>query len=105
MTTVLWPATSGDPQGPSLREGYKQEGNQLFTQVDSDRTRGNRFKLKERKFRLDIKEKFFTQRIVRCWNRLPRQVVDAPSLEVFRDPGQPDLVGGSPVCSRGVGNG
>jgi len=67
-----------------LKGDRKQERNQLFTRLDSDRTRGNGFKLGEGRLRLDVRGKFFTQGVVRCWNRLPRKVVDPPSLEVFK---------------------
>ena len=52
--------------------------------VCRDRMRGNSFKLKEGRFRLVTRKKFFTVRVARCWNRLPREAVDALGLEVSK---------------------
>ncbi|KFM05023.1 hypothetical protein AS27_15671, partial [Aptenodytes forsteri] len=67
-----------------LKEAYKKDGSNLFSRACCDRTRGNGFKLKGGRLRLDIRKKFFTLRVVKHWHRLPREAVDAPSLETFQ---------------------
>ncbi|KAK4830834.1 hypothetical protein QYF61_013763 [Mycteria americana] len=66
-----------------IKGACKKDGERLFTKCCSNR-RGNGFKPKEGRFRLDIRKKCFTLRVVKHWNRLPREVVDAPSPEVFK---------------------
>jgi len=65
-----------------LTGAYRKDGERLFTGACSDRTRADGFKLKEGRFSLDVRKKFFTLRVVRPWHRLLGEVVDAPSLEV-----------------------
>ena len=64
-----------------LKGAYRKAWEGLFIRAGSDRMRGNSFKLEVGRLRLDIRMKFFTVRVVRCWNRLPSEFVDVPSLE------------------------
>jgi len=75
-----------------LQGGCQEDGAKLFSVVPSDRTKDSRHKLKHRKFRLNMRKNFFPLRVMEPWNRLPREVVESPSLKIFktgRSPVQP----------------
>jgi len=67
-----------------LKGVYKKDEDKLFGRACGNRTKDNSFKLREVRYRLAIRKKFFTMGLVKHWNRFPREVVDAPSMETLK---------------------
>ena len=67
-----------------IKSYHVVEGANLFTAALETRTGNNGFKLREKSFNLNSRKHFLTVRAVRRWNKVPRRVVESPSLEVFK---------------------
>jgi len=66
-----------------LPGGFSEVAGGLFCQARSDGTEGNSLKSCQGRLRLAVRKHFFTEMVAKCWNRLPGEVVESPSLEIF----------------------
>lgn len=76
-------------QGPQhciqhLKSCYKRGRVCVFTVSSTEKTRGNGFKMHQERLHLDIRTKFFRVKTVNEWNNFPKDVVESPSMEVFK---------------------
>jgi len=67
-----------------LKGGCQEEAARIFLVVPINKTTGNRHKQKHRKMQLNMRKNFFPLRVTEPWNRLPREVVDSPTLKIFK---------------------
>ena len=88
-------------------KGYPTEGGQnLFSIISEGRTRNHGLKLKEARYRLNIRKTFLTVRAVQQWNKLPRELVSAPILDAFKknlDNHLRDMLSLYPCIEQGIG--